>query len=255
MSDSVTHIVLPAYNEEACLPSLLGRLGAVQGRLETKMAVWVVDDGSVDTTADIARKGMAGLDVRLVSHETNLGLGKALMTGIVSVLEAASDQDIIVVMDADDTHDVGLIIPMSEKISRGTDIVIASRFAPGGDDTTAPPFRRLLSHGAAITFKTILPIRDVRDFTCGYRAYKAMFLRRAHDQWGEGLVQEQGFACMVELLLKLRHLGPRIEEVPMVLRYDRKESESKLKLWKTLMQYLKLIVRDRMSDPPGRSVV
>ncbi|MFX0204106.1 MAG: glycosyltransferase family 2 protein, partial [Candidatus Hodarchaeota archaeon] len=215
--DSITHIILPAYNEEASLPNLLARLETLQRESNARILTWVVDDGSIDNTANIVLKGSFGLDVRLVSHMTNLGLGQALMTGINSVLEVSGDNDIVIVMDADDTHDVNLIIPMRREIESGADIVIASRFVPGGDHSTAPIFRRLLSRGAAFTFKNILPINNVRDFTSGYRAYKASILSRTRQYWGERLIEEQGFACMVELLLKLRHFNPVIQELPMVL--------------------------------------
>ena len=252
--DPLTHIILPAYNEEASLPNLLARLETLQCGSNARILTWVVDDGSTDSTADIICKGLNGLDVRSVTHMTNLGLGQALMTGIISVLEVSADNDVIIVMDADDTHDVNLIIPMGREIESGADIVIASRFVPGGDHSTAPLLRRLLSRGAAFTFKTILPISNVRDFTSGYRAYKASLLSRALRHWGERLIEEHGFACMVEVLLKLRHFDPVIQELPMVLRYDRKLGLSKLKLSKTLIQYLKLALRDRISPPARRPI-
>jgi dolichol-phosphate mannosyltransferase len=252
MNDYLTHIVLPAYNEEKALPNLLERLETLQRRSNGRMLIWIVDDGSIDNTANIARKRLAGLDVRLVSHTTNHGLGKALMSGILSVLEFAADDDVVIVMDADDTHDVNLIIPMIKDIESGADIVIASRFVLGGDQTTAPLFRRLLSRSAAFTFRTIFPINNVTDFTTGYRAYKVSLLSRARRRWGERLIEEQGFTCMVELLLKLRYYNPVIQELPLVLRYDRKLGRSKLKLTKTLLQYLKLALRDLNSPAPLR---
>ena len=99
-------------------------------------------------------------------------------------------------------------------------------------------------------FKAIFPVKNVNDFTCGYRAYRVSLLKEAREHFGERLVEEQGFACMMELLLKLRHWKPRIKEVPMTLRYDRKESASKLKLFRTLRQYLMLALRDRLSPAP-----
>jgi dolichol-phosphate mannosyltransferase len=234
MNDYLTHIVLPAYNEEKALPNLLERLETLQRRSNGRILIWIVDDGSIDNTANIARKRLAG------------------MSGILSVLEFATDDDVVIVMDADDTHDVNLIIPMIKDIESGADIVIASRFVLGGDQTTAPLFRRLLSRGAAFTFRTIFPINNVTDFTTGYRAYKVSLLSRARRRWGERLIEEQGFACMVELLLKLRYYNPVIQELPLVLRYDRKRGRSKLKLTKTLLQYLKLALRDLNSPAPLR---
>ena len=159
---------------------------------------------------------------------------------------------IAIIMDADDTHDVSLLNPMLEKVRNGSDIAIASRFVPGGDDSSAPLFRRILSRGAGLLFKTVLPLNGINDFTSGYRAYKISILRRASVHWGERLIEEKGFACMVELLLKLRHWSPVISEVPLQLRYDRKLGASKLKIKKTIVQYFILGIRDRLSPAPRR---
>lgn len=246
------HVILPAHNEEEALPTLLGRFAALAPTMS--LDVWVIDDGSTDATAAIARRGVEGLDVRVVSHPINLGLGAALQSGITAVLQTARDEDFVVVMDADDTHDVAIIEPMAWKLRAGADVVIASRFVASGNDQTAPPFRRFLSRGAAVVFRTVLPVNGPRDFTSGYRAYRVALLRRATRHFGETLVMERGFACMVELLLKLRYCRPVITEVPMVLRYDRKQTPSKLKLARTMVQYLKLAVRDRLSPPPVRDI-
>ena len=244
------YFVLPAYNEEETLPHLLKRIAELQAKVTQKITVLVVNDGSRDKTAELAENGAPGLNVKLINHAKNMGLGQAVQTGIKQALTIANDEDIMIIMDADDTHDVNLLKPMVEKIEDGSDIVIASRFVDGGDDSTAPAFRRLLSRGAGFVFKTVLPLNDIRDFTSGYRAYRVNMLRRISQHWGERIVEEKGFACMVELLLKLRHWEPVISEVPMNLRYDRKLSESKLKLFRTIFQYVKLALRDRLSPPP-----
>jgi len=246
------YYILPAFNEEKSLPNLLSRLVFLQSQSSKKLIVFVVDDGSIDSTASIATNGGSGLDVRLITHKINLGLGQAVQTGIKEVLNVASDDDIVIIMDADDTHDVSLLNPMIEKVENGSDIAIASRFVPGGDDSSAPLFRRVLSRGARLLFKKLLPLNNINDFTSGYRAYKISILRKASVHWGERLIEEQGFACMVELLLKLRHWSPVISEVPLLLRYDRKLGASKLKIKKTIFQYSKLGVRDRLSPPPRR---
>jgi dolichol-phosphate mannosyltransferase len=246
------HVVLPAFNEEGSLPSLLRRLADVA--LTEELTVWVVDDGSADATAAVAGSGFGGLDVRVVRHLVNLGLGRAVLSGLRAALEESGPDDIVVVMDADDTHDPGLIGRLQAEIAAGADVAICSRFVPGGDDRTAPLGRRLLSRGAARLFHRALDVDGVRDFTSGYRAYRATLLSRASAHWGERLIEEQGFACMVELLLKLRHCRPVITEVPLALRYDRKQGPSKLKLRRTVAQYLKLLVRDRLSPAPYRKL-
>jgi len=248
----IAHVVLPAFNEEGSLPSLLARLAAAS-RTEQLM-VWVVDDGSSDRTAEVARRGVKGLDVALVQHPHNLGLGQAVQSGLRAALGVATDADVVVVMDADDTHDPALIHALHAAIDSGADVAICSRFVHGGDDSTAPPLRRALSRGAAVLFRKVLALDDVHDFTSGFRAYRVTLLARAAEHWGERLIEEQGFACMVELLLKLRHCRPVIAEVPLVLQYDRKQGASKLKLRATIVQYMKLLLRDRLSPAPYRSL-
>jgi dolichol-phosphate mannosyltransferase len=246
------HVVLPAYNEAASLPPLLTRLAEVA--LTEQLTAWVVDDGSSDGTAEVAAAGVPGLDVRLVSHPVNLGLGQAVQSGLRAVLADAGEDDVVVVMDADDTHDPGLIRDLEREIAAGADVVICSRFVAGGDDATAPPLRRLLSRGAAVLFRRVLRVEGVRDFTSGFRAYRVSLLARATAHWGERLIEERGFACMVELLLKLRHCRPVVAEVPLTLRYDRKHGPSKIRIARTVGQYVKLLVRDRLSPAPYRAL-
>lgn len=246
------YFVLPAYNEEESLPNLLTRLRNLKSEHNIKLNIVVVNDGSSDETAKVTQESAKGLRLTLVNHERNMGLGQAVQTGIKEALSQAGINDIIIIMDADDTHDVTLMDQMIEKVENGADIVIASRFVAGGNDESAPPFRRMLSRGASVVFKTLLPLNKINDFTSGFRAYRVSLLNKASIHWGETLILEQGFACMVELLLKLRHWEPKIEEIPFFLRYDRKLGASKLKLFKTLLQYLKLGIRDRVSPAPRR---
>lgn len=245
-------VVLPAYNEEDSLPNLLRRLDALEMPENVRLDLIVVNDGSSDKTEELVRDFEGHLQITLLNHEQNMGLGQAVQTGIKEALALAEDNNAVVIMDADDTHDVQLILHMIKKIDAGAEIVIASRFVDGGDDSTAPPFRRLLSRGASFIFKVVFPLNEINDFTSGYRAYDTKLLKRADEHWGNALVMEQGFACMVELLLKLRHWQPKIVEIPFELRYDRKLSASKLKLFRTLGQYLKLAIRDRVSPAPTR---
>ncbi|WP_158883490.1 glycosyltransferase [Amycolatopsis anabasis] len=246
------HVVLPAYNEARSLPPLLDRLAAM-ARTE-RMVVWVVDDGSSDGTAASAESAAPGLDLRVVRHPANLGLGQAVHSGLRAVLETACHHDFVVVMDADDTHDPALIPRLREELAAGADLVICSRFAAGGHDGTAPLFRRVLSRGAAVLFHGVLGVDGVRDFTSGFRAYRVELLERAVRHWGERLVEERGFACMVELLMKLRHCRPVIREVPLMLRYDRKQGASKLRLRRAVLQYVKLMARDRLAPAPPRNL-
>lgn len=249
------HIVLPAYNEAGSLPGLLDRFAKLNDYERQDLTIHVINDGSTDATLDVALNFDSGLTIEVVDHGKNMGLGQAVQTGIRTVVQVASDDDVMVLMDADDTHDPGLVKDLVTQIDSGADIAIASRFVSGGDDSTAPFLRRLLSRAAAYLFRATLPVdHNVRDFTSGFRAYRVSVLHRAVDHWGERLIEERGFACMVELLMKLRYCKPVVVEVPMYLEYDRKQGASKIKIMRTIIQYLKLAVRDRVSPAPFRDI-
>ena len=95
-------------------------------------------------------------------------------------------------------------------------------------------------------FKMFLNLRGVRDYTCGFRAYRAGLLRKAMEVYGENIITRNCFACTDELLVNLACLGDvHIEELPFVLRYDRKEGESKLDLGVTLRETFKLLIDGR----------
>jgi dolichol-phosphate mannosyltransferase len=88
-------------------------------------------------------------------------------------------------------------------------------------------------------------VPGVRDYTCGYRAYRAELLRNGFERYGEGLIERAGFACTDELLVHLATLARRIEEIPFVLRYDLKRGRSKLPLWQTMIATFRLLLHHR----------
>jgi dolichol-phosphate mannosyltransferase len=106
-----------------------------------------------------------------------------------------------------------------------------------------------MSRGASWLFRVVFPIRGVRDFTSGYRAYRAGALQEVIREHGPGFFDQPGFQCMVDVLLRLRGRGLAFAEVPMVLRYDRKEGASKMRVWRTATATLRLMVRRRVAGP------
>ncbi len=241
------YVVLPAFNEGPALAKLLpDMLKALQG---SQYRIVIVDDGSKDNTAEIARSFRAD-GVVLVQHEKNRGLPEALRTGLSQAAAACSANDTVITLDADNTHPASLIPLMAAQIERGCDIVVASRFAPGGQEVGLPWYRKLLSRAAGWTIKLFFNLPGVRDYSCGFRAYRAEFLRRGLDYYGSGLIASSGFAVSVELLLKLSYLSPKCSEVPLVLRYDLKPGKSKLPLFTTVLGYFGLIYSLKFKHKP-----
>jgi dolichol-phosphate mannosyltransferase len=239
------YIVLPAYNEEECLRSLLEHIDTVLFDARRDYQVIVVNDGSVDRTAEIARECGQTMPVLVEDHPRNLGLGATIRDGLVCAAAMASDNDVVLTMDADDTHTPGLIVRMMRMVAEGHDVVIASRYQPGSRVIGVPLLRRFMSGCASVLFRVLLPIHGVKDFTCGYRAYRASVLKRALEEYGERFIDQEGFQCMVDILLKLRKLDLIFGEVPFLLRYDQKAGASKMNVSDTAMKTLRLILKRR----------
>ncbi len=238
-------VVLPAYNEAEGIGRLLDRLEKVALERSLALTVIVVDDGSSDGTADHA-KGGAALPVRVIRHPVNRGLGEAIKTGLVAAVEAAGDDDIVVTMDSDDSHSPALIQRMVARLDEGSDVVIASRYLPESRVVGLSHYRAFLSWGAARLFRLVCPVPGVRDYTCGYRAYRASVLRDAFRRWGREFVDQPGFSCMVDILLKLSLTPVVFSEVSLILRYDRKPGASKMNVRRTITQTLRLLLRRRL---------
>lgn len=238
-------IVLPTYNEEGGLGRLLDRIDEAMFDANQQYAVIIVDDGSTDGTRAIAEDYSGRYPITLEHHAKNRGLGATIRDGIIAAAKEAGDRDIIVTMDADDTHTPGLIVRMSRMIQEGHDVVIASRYQPGAQIRGLSRGRRVMSYGASVLFRLLLPIPGVKDFTCGFRAYRGGVIKEAFEAYGDHFVDQEGFQCMVDILLKLRDMNLLFGEVPLVLRYDYKEGSSKMQVGATVWNTLRLIARRR----------
>jgi dolichol-phosphate mannosyltransferase len=240
-------VVLPAYNEASCIGALLDSFIEAIDEEKRQCRFIIVNDGSIDDTATVVHSFSGRIEFELISHPVNLGLADAMKTGLTRAVETATDKDIIVTMDSDNSHLPGLLFRMVRLIREGHDIVIASRYRNGAWTRGLSIFRRIMSYGASLLFRGIMPIRGVRDYTCGYRAYRASIIKKAFAEYGREFISEPGFSCMVDILLKLRRYDPIITEVPLILRYDQKLSTSKMNVRKTIIQTLVLLAKRRIS--------
>ena len=231
-------VVLPAYNEEEALSLFLGEIVETLTHADIDHEIIVVDDGSADRTAEVVREASLAMPVRLIEHVRNQGLAAAIRTGLTAGAADAQPNDVVVTMDADRTQRPEAILLMLQQIESGCDFVIASRYRPGASVVGVPWHRNMLSLGGRVLFQTLFPTRGVRDYTSGARAYRVSLLQEMIDRFGENLVSEEGFSCMVDVLLKARSLQPKFGEVPLNLRYDFKPGLSKMSVlsnvWETL---------------------
>ena len=235
------YILLPAYNEEATLSDQLDSIKFSMEENKLDYKIIVVNDGSSDGTEKVVNRFMDKMSIELINHRENKGFSEAVKTGLIRVRDIMKERDIVITMDADNTHTPALILRMVRKIREGSEVVIASRYREDSRVIGVPLSRVFLSYGASIIFRILFPIRGVRDYTSGYRGYTSEILRRAFEKYGDRLVNRPGFSCMVDILLKLKPLDPIVTEVPLILRYDLKKGRSKMDVRKTIYETLELI--------------
>jgi dolichol-phosphate mannosyltransferase len=253
-------VILPAWNEEKVIgPTLRALTGAFPAPGAACHAV-LVDDGSTDRTVAEAKRAVAEtggtLPLTVLRHEVNRGLGAGLRTGIYWCLDRAGDDDVIVTLDADNTHPPALIPTLVAKLGEGYDLAIASRYRVGAKVRGVPGYRRALSDAGRLVFQALYPIPGVRDYTCCFRAYRVPLLRRARVVYGDALCTARGFEAVMDLLLRLGPLGMRVAEIGFVLHYGERVGQSKMKVLRTIRSTLALIARRRFERltryTPGR---
>jgi dolichol-phosphate mannosyltransferase len=238
-------ILLPAYNEAPCIGTLLSKIKTVMETYGFDYRVLVVNDGSNDGTLAVVQKYASHMPVEVINHSINRGLWETVRDGFEWAAEHCKPDDIIIRMDADDTHDPKYIPAMIAKINEGYDVVIASRFQPGGGAIGLDAYRTFVSRCANLVMKLFFPIKGVWEYSCGYRAYRAELVQDAIRIFGNAFIDLKGvgFTCTLEKLIKFRMMGARFTEVPFVLRYDQKLSQSKMLSSITTLGYFVLILK------------
>ena len=212
-------VVLPTYNEAGNIESFLRSLRSAA----PTVSVLVVDDLSPDGTADRA-EAVAGEigGISVMRRAGERGLGNAYRAGFARVL--ADGVEAVVSMDADFSHDPEAVMALVAALADDVDMVIGSRYVPGGRVIDWPLRRRLLSQWGNRYTAAVLGL-EVRDCTSGFRAYRAAALAAIDPM----TTSAEGYAFLTELVRRMERLGARIAEVPITFS-DRTVGESKMSL-------------------------
>ena len=210
-------VVIPTYQEAENISVVLQRVRAAA----PITSVLVVDDGSPDGTADLAAAtgGEVG-QVEVLRREGKQGLGSAYRAGFAHGL--AQGHDVLLEMDADLSHDPADVPRLLQAMGEGADLVIGSRYVPGGQTPHWPLHRRLLSRWGNRYVGAALGV-GVRDATAGFRAYRAEILEAIDYQ----TTSADGYAFQVEMAYRVRQAGGTIVEVPITFS-DRVRGTSKM---------------------------
>ncbi len=210
-------VVLPTYDESANIDAVLRRVRTAV----PAATVLVVDDGSPDGTADIAETvGKELGNIEIMRRHGKSGLGSAYRAGFRWGLER--DFDACVEMDSDLSHEPEALPDLVAPLAEGYEVVIGSRYVPGGEIPNWAWHRRLLSRGGNVYASLLLGL-GVSDSTAGFRAYASSVLRRIDLD----AVQADGYGFQIEMTYEAIRAGARVREVP--IRFvDRVEGESKM---------------------------
>ena len=246
-------VLLPAYNEELNISQMVDTWMKQKETLTNQygliLKLLAVNDGSQDRTEELCKEiSKQYKDFTYINHPKNKGLGEAIKTAVTYVINNCPNCKYACVMDCDNTQDPMYISSMLDKIgSNGSkqtaDVIIASRYRKGSQVQGVAKYRLITSEGAKYAYSAILHVKNVRDYTCGYRLYTTDILKKCYQYFGDSMIEESGFTCMAELLYKLSIVGARFEEIPFVLRYDFKKGKSKMKVIVTAMNSIKLAFR------------
>jgi dolichol-phosphate mannosyltransferase len=197
-------VVVPTYNERDNLAPIISRLRTAVPSVD----VLVVDDGSPDGTGELADKLAADDDQVHVLHRTEkAGLGAAYIAGFRWGM--ARDYQVLVEMDADGSHAPEDLPRLLDALT-DADLVIGSRYVPGGRVVNWPRSREVLSRGGNIYSKLALGVR-INDITAGYRAYR----RRVLEKLELDDVASHGYCFQVDLTWRTVRAGFTIVEVPI----------------------------------------
>jgi dolichol-phosphate mannosyltransferase len=242
-------LILPTYNEAENLEPLVRAVLPALEQPDAEPHVLIVDDSSPDGTGELADGLAAELEpVEVLHRPRKQGLGRAYLAGFGVALERGADR--VLEMDSDFSHDPA-DLPRLISATGAADLVLGSRYVPGGGITDWGAIRRLLSRGGSVYARWLLGV-PVRDLTGGFKCFRRQVL--------EGIalddVHADGYGFQIELTYRAIQAGFTVTEVPIVFR-ERRVGRSKMTarialeaIWK--VPALRLRLRGRPALPPAR---
>ena len=212
-------ISLATYNERENLPLITKEIFEFAPDVD----ILVVDDNSPDGTGDwVAEQMISEPRLKLLRRSGKLGLGTATLAAMNYAIE--SDYDFLLNMDADLSHPPKYLPAIREKTEEGTgyDVVIGSRYVPGGGVEGWPFYRRFMSRGINLYAKIFLGLKT-KDNSGAFRCYRVELLKKLD----QSSIISKGYSFQEEILYRLRKLGATFAEVPIIF-VDRRFGSSKI---------------------------
>lgn len=231
------YFLAPFFNEEEFLKKFLEDLIINNSSLLKKdYKIVLINDGSNDRSLEIVKSFQKKNPIIIISYKKNQGVDYAFRRGFIEIFKTAKKNDLIFTLESDNTSDLKIIKKMIEK-SKNADFVLASCYAKGGGVYGTGLVRQLASKIANMLLYILFPINGVKTYSSFYRLYKVETFKKAWNAYNGKLINQKGFVCMAEMLIKLSSLPVKIEEVPMILKWQGRKGKSKMKITRTIFGY------------------
>lgn len=240
------YFLIPVFNEEKNIPFLFEEIKNILPE-EEKSFVFS-NDGSTDNTILELQKYFSSLPNIILGDGKNHGPGHAFNSGFEWILnDSKSEKDIVITLEADCTSDLNILPHMVVINQLGYELVLASVYAQGGGFDNTTFIRKFFSSMANLMFRFLFKI-NILTLSSFYRVYSIALLKRIKKKYSN-IIVEKGFICMLEILIKAIDLKARIIEVPMILYSEKRKGKSKMKTFKTMMQYFAFLSKAKRN--PG----
>jgi dolichol-phosphate mannosyltransferase len=241
-------IIFSALNEEGNLKKFLTNISQEMQLLQREFQIIACLDGSSDDSEKILRDYAEFAPVKILPLKNTRGLGLAYKRLFLDVVKNSADDDLVISLDADNTHDPQQMSEMIKHFeAQELDVLVASRFFKVSVVDDFPLHRKFISKSTSLILQNLFPIKKIsgeklQDYTSGYRVYKVEKLKKLYAGRKENFITEPEFTYTCEFLIKLSQLGCKIDELPISYDYGKKIGKSKLRILRNFWRLMVMLV-------------
>ncbi len=243
-------ILLCCYNEAENLKKLLPDLEREMQLVKRDFEIFFCLDGSSDDSVVIINNFSKSCKIKILPQINQRGLGLAYKRLFLEIINNSTEDDLVISLDADSTHDCKQISPMLAHFEKNSlDFLVASRFCGNAVMADFPLYRQAISKGTSLLLQTLFAVKKIsgerlQDYTSGYRIYRAKKIKELFVKEKNDFITEPEFTYTCEFVIKLSRINSRFDEVAISYDYGKKIGKSKLRImrnfWRLLVMLIKL---------------
>lgn len=236
-------------NEAQNLKKLLVNLGHEMQILQRDYEITICLDGTTDESLEIISDFQKFHKIKVLPQKNERGLGLAYKRLFLDVIENSADDDLVISLDADNTHNPEQISQMLAHFENNNlDFLVASRFCGQSVMEDFPIHRQMISKFTSLLLQTIFAVKKIsgeklQDYTSGYRIYKVEKLKKLYAKEKNNFITEPEFTYTCELLIRLSRINCRFDEIPISYDYGKKIGKSKLRIGRNFYRLILMLFK------------